>query len=1078
MSPQAKSRRWLGALSAVLVLSAAALVPISAAAAQSRQSGLADIELVRYGGTDRYATSLLVAEAVAADAGGSLEWTVLVSGERWTDAVVAAPVAGALGAPVLMISPGELRADARAFLQRVGVSKALIVGPEHARGRRGHGPGRGVSAAVIDALEDAGIAAERVAGSDRFATAVAAARRLTPGAMPGLGRTAIVASGDVFADALVAGPFAAHGSHPVLLTAPDSLNEGVAGYLAEAGISHVVLMGGAAALASGVEASIRGLGASVTRLAGATRYDTAVKAAELVDDRYSDTAGKDCFATSTIGLARARVPFDSFSAAPLLGRLCAPLVLADPASIPADTAAYLDRARTANGSVGLRVFGGDAAVSQAAIDAYLSGEGSDSEEADAEPNMPTAGSCGDASGDGAVQLVPSTFAWDPAWSPDCSKLVYSRADGLWTVNNDGSGRALLVPADGTRRYGAVWSPLGDRIAYVNGYSDGNDWISHIWTVNADGRHNNQRTSGELIDSWPTWSPDGKRIAFQRTTGRGIDQYGARNDGDKYIVVMASYGKNLTELNPGGAWEYSPAWSPDGSKLAFVASGYLMVSDVDGSNARRVIADLDHNGGLSWSPDGRRIVFIRGYRDESAVVAIGVDGADEIVVFDEDVRVRAPRWSRDGQRIAFHTVEEHDAKRRILVVSTDSGTAARVPDCRPRGVRSVTAGFPLPTWAAPSKGTLRVAVLFMDFSDAEADYTTHREAETALPRAEEFLESASYGQLDVVFMPHHEWLRAGLPYRTYFAPTVASDALSDWASAGAVELADDAVDFTRADLVLVVFPSVHFSGGLASGSATADGVSVITARVNTFEGASGGLGSWGDTAAHEIIHALGLPDFYPYGDAHQRQEAPAGHQWVQTTWGPMGLHAWFLAARDDRRLMHRWEFTNGKVSDYVPGTWMPREMLAWSRWQLGWLSDTQVACVTEAKAAVKLAPIAAPGDGVAMAAVPLSAREVIVIESRRRLGEDADFDASTLPNVVSGTSRQLAYDGILVYTVDALLDTGALPLRIAGDPGNGQTDDYPLLQAGDSVTLHGHTIAVTADDGETHTVSITRSATDP
>ena len=357
-------------LLAVAVGLGGAFVPSGPATAATDSGD--DVVIDRYGGADRYATSLSIAEAVAAEAGGSLEWAVLVSGERWTDAVVAAPVAGSLGAPVLITPPSELRADALAFLQRVGVAKALVVGPEDAGA--GDGPGRGVGAAVVDALEGAGIGVERIAGSDRFGTSVAAARRVTPGVMPGLGRTAIVASGDVFADALVAGPFAAHGNHPVLLTAPDSLNDGVAGYLTEANIEHVVLMGGTAALAPGVEASIRGLGLSVTRLAGTTRYDTAVKAAELVDGRYSDTAGKDCFVTSTIGLARARVPFDSFSAAPLLGRLCAPLVLADPGSIPADTAAYLDRARAANDSVGLRVFGGDAAVSQAGLDAYFSGE--------------------------------------------------------------------------------------------------------------------------------------------------------------------------------------------------------------------------------------------------------------------------------------------------------------------------------------------------------------------------------------------------------------------------------------------------------------------------------------------------------------------------------------------------------------------------------------------------------------------------------------------------------------------------------------------------------------------------------
>ncbi|MYI12209.1 MAG: hypothetical protein F4117_06545, partial [Acidimicrobiales bacterium] len=346
---------------------------------------------------------------------------VLVSGRRWTDAVVAAPVAGALGAPVLMTPPDELRADALAFLQRAGVSKALVVGPDASGGA--HGPGRGVGAEVLDALSEAGISAERVAGDDLYGTGVAAAGRVTPGAMGDLGPTAVIASGEVFADALVAGPFAARGIHPVLLSPPGELHAEVAGYLAGAGIEHVVLMGGTAALSEAVGRAVEDLGIDVSRVAGSTRYDTAVKAAELAADKYSAAAGRTCFANDTIGVARARVPFDSFSAAPLLGRLCAPLVLADPGKVPDDTAAYLDAARDQHDAVGLRVFGGDAAVSQAAIDAYLTGEepqtGDDGEpddgepdggEADTAPGVLPAGTCGGSISDGPRRLVPSTNA--------------------------------------------------------------------------------------------------------------------------------------------------------------------------------------------------------------------------------------------------------------------------------------------------------------------------------------------------------------------------------------------------------------------------------------------------------------------------------------------------------------------------------------------------------------------------------------------------------------------------------------------------------------------------------------------
>jgi len=115
-----------------------ALVRPAAAAGAAEDDG-SNVSVTRYGGADRYETSLLIAEAVVAEAGGSLPSVVLVSGERWTDAVVAAPVAGALGAAVLMTPPGELRADARAFLERVGVSTAVVIGPDASGGEHGRG---------------------------------------------------------------------------------------------------------------------------------------------------------------------------------------------------------------------------------------------------------------------------------------------------------------------------------------------------------------------------------------------------------------------------------------------------------------------------------------------------------------------------------------------------------------------------------------------------------------------------------------------------------------------------------------------------------------------------------------------------------------------------------------------------------------------------------------------------------------------------------------------------------------------------------------------------------------------------
>ena len=1074
-------RAVLSAAVAAIVAASVVVLPGPVSAASSARSAeLGGVATVRYGGADRYATSLLIAEAVAAEAGGSLSSVVLVSGERWTDAVVAAPIAGSLGAAVLMTPPDELRADALEFLERTGVTEAVVIGPESGGGA--HGSGRGVTAAVLAALGEVGITAERVVGADRFGTSVAAAREVTPGVMPGLGRTAIVASGEVFADALVAGPFAARGVHPVLLSAPDELPAGVATYLGTSGIEHVVVMGGEAALSADVETAVKGLGVSVTRIAGASRYDTAVKAAELVAGRYSTAGGQDCFATATVGLARARVPFDSFSAAPLLGRLCAPLVLADPRQIPADTAAFLDAARAANATVDLRVFGGDAAVSQAAIDTYLAGTGtSQPDEAEAVPAGLPAGTCGGSINDKPSQLLDSDAAEDASWAPDCSKIVYTKNGSLWTANVDSSASKLLVQSDSDYLLQAAWSPDGSQIAYVRDYWDGINGQSQLWIVNADGSGKTKLSRGDVQERWPAWSPDGTRIVFEHLSGSGRDANGHFIDADRYLVTVGPDGRNRKVLNRGGWTEEAPAWSPDGQLLAFTSVGSVQLSDVDGSNHHAIIGGGYWNGGLSFSPDGHRIAFVRGDRTRSAIHIANIDGTDERVIFDRDVQAVAPRWSPDGQRLLFHTIDNENRRRIYVAGASGDPVHDTAAQCRPRGAGGAhtTAGFPLSRDTTPSTGKVRIAVLFMDYPDAQATHTTHREASFGLSYVEEYLEAASYGRLDVELVPHHEWLRAEHSYTHYadVIDVVGRSAIIWPATAHAVELADDDVDFSDIDMVLHVSPSAHFDSGNAHRTAEADGATLRLARVGTERRSPAGEPFfWGHNAAHELVHLFGLLDLYPYNArAHDTTGAvPAGKTRVDTWWGLMGLRSWFFADSTDPRRRHTWRHSDGRSNAGYNTYLEPHEMLAWSRWQLGWLDGSQVRCINDAEATVSLAPIAQPDDGIAMAAVPLNAREVIVIESRRKQGYDHSRDYAA-PDGWRTTYPRLITEGVLVYTVDALTQTGELPLKVAGDSGNGQVDDFPVLQVGESVSVSGYTITVTADNGNTHTVSISKSS---
>ena len=1102
----------VGVLAVLVVLGGLVMLPVAAAGAAVGDAS--DVSVERYGGADRYATSLAVAEAFAAEAGGSLSWVVLVSGERWRDAVVAAPVAGALGAPVLMTPPGELRGDALGFLERVGVSNAVVVGPEGGGGA--HGSGRGVGAAVLAGLAGAGISAERVAGADRFATSVAAARQVTPGVMPGLGRTVIVASADVFADALVAGPFAARGVHPVLLSPPDELPGEVASFLGTSGVDHVVLMGGTAALSESVESAINGLGVSVTRLAGTTRYDTAVQAAELVTGLYASSAGEDCFTTGTIGIARARVPFDSFSAAPLLGRLCAPLVLADPKQIPADTAAFLDEAREVNATIDLRVFGGNAAVSQAAIDAYLTGEDPAQDETDDDETgegeagegeagegeagegeagedetddtgagVLAAGSCGGSAADPPSRLVHDPKSEDPAWSPDCARIAYSQGGSLWTARRDGADARVIVPNNGAFYDEPEWSPDGSKIAFAREFrSDAGHWISHVWVAGADGAGRVQLTDGDVWDESPSWSPDGTRIVFSRFAGEGRDDDGERIDADRYLAVMNADGSSLTPLTASGSWDHWPAWSPDGESIAFIADSAVRVVSPDGGDDRAVAGGAFWNGGVSWSPDGTRLAFAAG--DETSgtdIVTVEVDGIGEHQVTDLDGWAVTPKWSPDGQRIAFTHYDQTGDRidyngTRYVAVAGSAGTqvltAAAI--CKPRGpLNATTAGFPLPDWA-PARGTVRVAVLFVDFDDAQADHSTHQEAERGLPWAEEYLEKSSYRKLDIEYVPHHEWLRAPKSYRDYLGESAVGDlrVRGDAFYQDVLQLVDDDFDFSSFHSFAVILPSTHFIKGSAGRSVEADGATLRRHTNNTQpRDEPGELQDWGTTAAHELMHNLGLLDMYPYGaSAHERPEAPSGQEWIPVTFGLMQLNAYYLADASEnfRRVIKR----------YPDGSWYWRsvttlrslEMLAWSRWQLDWLHERQVRCVTSDTATVTLAPVARTGGAVAMAAVPISRNEVIVVESRRYIGYDR---GSEFQWQRGGTGRlpALIEEGVLVYTVDTAIGSGQLPVKIAGDSGNGQVDDFGVLQEGESVTLRGYTITVTADDGNTHTVRVER-----
>ena len=398
-------------------------------------------------------------------------------------------------------------------------------------------------------------------------------------------------------------------------------------------------------------------------------------------------------------------------------------------------------------------------------------------------------------------------------------------------------------------------------------------------------------------------------------------------------------------------------------------------------------------------------------------------------------------------------------------------------CKPRGqVWEHTVGSPLPPWSASSTGVLQVAMLFMDFPDAPAHQTTHDEYSRGAPFMERYLESASYGKLDVEITAHHEWLRADRDHSEYITELASGEGLAYRAGAHAVALADPDFDFNGMDTVVVVFTSGHFSGGgNAGGSITADGSTLRISRINHRHRSSSTPDDWGVVAAHEIAHNMGIADLYPYDRLlHPIPDVQRGHRLIKAEFGLMRLRSWFVAAEDDPRIQVMWRWPNGESLVNYQGSFDALEMLAWSRFQFGWLDNLHVRCMFSFPATETLHPLAQPAGGTAMIVLPVSDREVVVVENRRQMGEDQDFVAHDDDSGTAAHQRLLS-EGVLVYSVNTSVRSGELPIRVAGDDGYGVVSDFPLLSLGESVTIKGYKIEVVGDDNWVYSVAVTHNA---
>lgn len=153
----------------------------------------------------------------------------------------------------------------------------------------------------------------------------------------------------------------------------------------------------------------------------------------------------------------------------------------------------------------------------------------------------------------------------------------------------------------------AWSPDGSQIAYVHwehlsfvGTGDDRIMNSNIWVMHSDGTERRALTTDWLDNRYPTWSPDGQRLAFA-----------SHRSGNYEIWTMAKDGSDLSQLTSHKKTSSQPAWNPDGDKIAFASSRSggtaIWMMNPNGTKLKRVLPE-GSGGPVSWSPDGTKLVF--------------------------------------------------------------------------------------------------------------------------------------------------------------------------------------------------------------------------------------------------------------------------------------------------------------------------------------------------------------------------------------------------------------------------------------------------------------------------------------
>lgn len=247
-------------------------------------------------------------------------------------------------------------------------------------------------------------------------------------------------------------------------------------------------------------------------------------------------------------------------------------------------------------------------------------------------------------------VLGGMFAEFPTWSPDGKRIAFhgekNRKSGIYVL--DVRTRRMKRITAGLDS-GPAWSPIGKLIAFVRlgERLPSGERPTDIFVVTPEGGEPVNLTRTTSSEDSLSWSPDGRRLAFQ-----------SNREGNNDIYVINADGAGNVRLTNHPADDFSPAWSPDDSTIAFTSlrdndpDGDLYLMDPDGSEVRRITpapgtagTPAWSPGTPAWSPDGSMIVFVSSRSGISGLYVLDLHTKTTRLLISSQLLDSNPTWRR-------------------------------------------------------------------------------------------------------------------------------------------------------------------------------------------------------------------------------------------------------------------------------------------------------------------------------------------------------------------------------------------------------------------------------------------------